>query len=148
MEVKGYELQCPSAGAAWGRKKTITRGRRRCIFAWGTGIADVVKVLAKYGANFNVRDNLGRGCLQLAYFCQGNNKVLYEWLRTNVKGIGRMTTARGRLPHERTTGAFSYEFRRKTGPAHKHRGYKPQDDNKGRVLHLWGKKRGKGPRRS
>ena len=93
--------------------------------------------MAEYRADFNITDNKGRGCLQLAKKCQGNNRTLYNWLIKNVPGI-QMTNGEGRAPDERTVGAYSHEFRTATGPGHKGKGkgYEPHESE--------GKDKGKG----
>ena len=136
--MKGYEPQSPSAGASGAAtKKNQHQGSTPLHFACGTGIADTVQVMAEYRADFNITDDDGRGCLQLAKKCQGKNRTLYNWLIANVQGI-QMTNGEGRAPDERGRGAHSYLCRIVSGPDHKGKGkgYEPHESE--------GKDKGKG----
>ena len=94
-------------------KTNIHQGATPLHLACASGIADVVQVLAKYRADFHRVDGNGRGCLQLASQCQGNNQVLFHWLRDNVEGI-QMTDGHGRAHEDRTKGKFTDVFRKGT----------------------------------
>ena len=105
-------------------KRNIHQGATPLHLACGSGLADVVQVLASYRADFSKLDAKGRGCLQLASQCQGNNQVLYQWLRLNV-GHTRWTDGRGRAYEDRSRGQFIEVYRKGTAPTARRSRSKP-----------------------
>ena len=105
---------------AMSHKKNIHQGSTPLHLACGSGIADVVQVLVMFRADLHKVDGQGRGCLQLASQCQGDNQVLFHWLRKTVPGIG-MTDGRGRAREDRTRGQFTEVFRKGTAPMRRSR---------------------------
>ena len=76
---------------------------------------DVVEVLVQAKANVHAVDGNGRGCLQLASRCQGDNQVLYNYLKREVPSL-EMTYGEGRPDEDKSRGMFSHLYRRNTGP--------------------------------
>ena len=90
-------------------------------------------LLVELGVDCTVVDDHGRGVLQLAKNAEGDNQVLYNWLKGRFPDLPE-TSGKGRRPEEKSRGVFSYAYREVTGPNHKggkgieeSAGYEPQD---------------------
>ena len=96
--------------------KSICKGVTPFLFACSTGVADIVKYLARI-PHFNSwhRDGNERGAVQLAMNSGGEHQRLATWLRDNCRDEDNVglpeTNGTGRPSAERTRGGFQSDYR-------------------------------------
>ena len=97
------------------------------LLAASTGLADVVQMLCKRGANPRIKDNKGRGILQLAEKCQKGRSALRNWLMNEYWHLP-MTNAEGRSAEKRQRSVLSQEYRRRCNPYKKRKDWNQRKD--------------------